>query len=103
MSQHRATILSATYAAPLWCRFPRLAQAPALHPQHRAYAILTASELVRQTDAPHYTVVDCHGDGCAVYAAPRYSLVPELTPLQAAIIDAIRRLRRWRYYSDLTD
>jgi hypothetical protein len=82
---------------------PRLAQAPALHHQHRTYVILTASELVRQIDAPHYTVVDTYGAGASVYARPRYSLVAELTPLQAAIIDAIRRLRRWRYYSDLTD
>ena len=98
---HRATILHASYAAPTWSRFPRLAQAAPLHPQARTYAVVTASELVRQTDAPHYTVVDCHGDGCAVYRKPAYSIVPAYDAWQASVLDAIRRLRRWRYYSDL--
>jgi hypothetical protein len=72
--------------------------APALHPQARTYAIVTASAAVDRV--PAYTVVDCHSDGAAVYTAPRYSLVPALTDWQAEVIAAVRHLRRWRLYSD---
>jgi len=75
--------------------------APALHVQARRYAVLTASQTIDR--APAYTVVDCHSDGASVYAAPRYSLVPALTEWQAAVIDAVRHMRRWRLYSDSPD
>jgi len=75
--------------------------APVLHAQARRYAVLAASEAIDR--APAYTVVDCHADGAAVYAAPRYSLVPALTDWQAAVIDAVRHMRRWRLYSDSPD
>jgi len=75
--------------------------APALHVQARRYAVLTATEALPA--APRYSVVDCHADGASVYAAPRYSLVPALTDWQAAVIDAVRHMRRWRLYSDSPD
>jgi hypothetical protein len=96
---HASTSL--TVSAAIWQRYPRLAQAASLHEQARRYAVLTATEALPA--APRYSVVDCHADGASVYAAPRYSLVPALTDWQAAVIDAVRHMRRWRLYSDSPD
>lgn len=71
-----------------------------LHAQARAYHIAAASAEVAAIAAPAYMLPDCHGNGAAAYAQPRYSLVPALTDWQAEVIDAIRHLRRWHCYSD---
>jgi len=80
---------------------PMPAPPPPLHPLARNYAILTASEAIDH--APHWSIVDTHGDGCAAYRQPHYSLVPALTDWQAEVISAVQRMRRWRYYSDSPD
>jgi hypothetical protein len=80
---------------------PMPAPAPALHPQARTYAIASASAAIDH--APHYSIVDTHGDGCSAYYAPRYSLVPALDEWQSEVISAVQRMRRWRYYSDSPD
>jgi hypothetical protein len=71
---------------------------PALSTPVRNRLIAVASSAIDH--APNYSVVDTHSDGCAVYAAPKYSLVPAYDDWQAMVIDAVRRMRRWRYYSD---
>jgi hypothetical protein len=71
---------------------------PALSTPVRNRLIAVASSAIDH--APNYSVVDTHSDGCAVYATPKYSLVPAYDDWQAMVIDAVRRLRRWRYYSD---
>jgi hypothetical protein len=72
--------------------------------QARRFAILTASESVSaDANVARYMLTDCHSDGAHAYCQPRYSLVPALDDWQLAVIEAMRRLRRWRYYSDLAD
>jgi hypothetical protein len=51
---------------------------------------------------PRWTIADTYGAGASAYrtpAAPR----GVWTPLQAAVLDACQRLRRWRYYADVVD
>lgn len=71
---------------------------PVLSTPVRNRLIAVASSAIDH--APNYSVVDTHSDGCAVYATPKYSLVPAYEGWQAMVIDAVRRMRRWRYYSD---
>jgi hypothetical protein len=98
--QHATTDL--TVSAAVWQRYPRFACAYSLHAQARRYAVLTASEHM-PAPAPRYMLTDCHSDGAAAYAAPRYSLAPAYDEWQAMVIDAVRRMRRWRYYADSPD
>lgn len=96
--------INASHASAVWHRYPRLACAASLHVQARRYAILTASESVSaNASVPHYMLTDCHSDGAHAYCQPRYSLVPALDDWQLAVIEAMRHLRRWHCYSDLTD
>ena len=84
-----------------WRRYPRLAQAAPLHVQARTFAIVEADANVDRV--AHYSVVDCHANGAAYYTPVRYSLVPAYAEWQAAMLDAVRRLREWRNYSDSPD
>ena len=84
-----------------WQRWPRLAAHAPLHVQARTFAIVEASASVEHV--AHYTVVDCHSNGAAYYAPVRYSIVPAFTEWQAAMLDAVRRLREWQRYSDSPD
>lgn len=96
--------LTLTASAAAWHRYPRLAVHTPLHVQARRFAILTASESVSaDANVARYMLTDCHSDGAHAYCQPRYSLVPAFEPWQAAILDAMAHLRRWRYYSDLAD
>lgn len=73
---------------------------PTLPEAERRRRIARASSAVAADIAPRYSVVDCGERGASVYAplpAPRQ---PLYTPLQAALLDGIRRMRRWRYYSE---
>ena len=85
-----------------FCRFPRATRPRSLTPAERSAATASAA-IVVASQPPTWSIVDCHGDGAAAYYAPRYSLVPAYDGWQAAVIDAIRHLRRWRYYSDSAD
>lgn len=87
-----------TVSAAVWQRYPRLACAAPLHPQARTFAIVEADAAVERV--AHYSVVDTHAAGAAYYTPVRYSLVPALPEWQLAVLDAVRRLREWRKYSD---
>lgn len=72
---------------------------PYLPERERRLRIARASSAVAQQTAPRYTIVDCHGRGAAAYRHDSAgAAAPMFTPLQAALLDGIRRMRRWRYY-----
>jgi hypothetical protein len=81
-----------------WSRYPRLAQFESLEARQRNLYMARAS--VRVPLCRRYTVVDVAQQGAAYYAPTAPSAAPLYSPLQAALLDAIRRMRRWHYYSD---
>ena len=93
---HAHTTLTASAAT--WQRYPRLACARSLPAQARTFHVVEAAQGIDHV--AHYTVVDCHSNGAAYYATPRYSLVPQFEAWQLACLAAISRLREWQRYSD---
>lgn len=81
-----------------WQRYPRLAQFEPLEARQRNLYVARAS--VRVPHCQRYTVCDTHASGAAYYAPVRHSPAPLYSPLQAAMLDAVRMLRRWQYRSD---
>jgi hypothetical protein len=86
-----------TAAPAVWHRYPPLAQFEPLEPRQRQLYAARAS--VRVPLCRRYTVVDVAQVGAAYYAPQRPTRQPHWTPVQAAMLDAIRMLRRWDYVS----
>jgi len=67
----------------------------------RRKRVARASMAVALDSAPHWTIVDTHGIGAAAYRTGAMAeAAPALEPWQAECLEAIRHLRRWRYYAD---
>jgi hypothetical protein len=87
-----------------FCRWPRAAIAAPLPLIERRRAVARASMWVALNATPHWTIVDTHGQGAAAYRHPSANAAaPLYSPLQCAILEAIRHMRRWRYYADALD
>jgi hypothetical protein len=92
----RASVRGSAFPA-VWHRYPRLGVFATLAPRQRNLHVARAS--TRAPRAPRYTVVDVNERGAAYYAPPSTPRAPHWSPLQAALIDAVRMLRRWDRYA----
>lgn len=90
----------ADWTLPTWSRWPRRLTPYRTLPivDHRRI-VARASMQVALDRAPRWTMPDTYGQGAAAYRQAA-SAPPAWTPLQAAMLDAIRRMRRWSYYAD---
>jgi hypothetical protein len=79
---------------------PAYTQAASLPQSERMLTIGRAS--TRVPAERHYRVVDTGSVGAAYYAPQRPAAQPLYAPWQAAVLDAVRMLRRWQYRSDAT-
>ncbi len=66
----------------------------------RRRIVARASMQVALDAAPRWTIVDTFQAGAAAYRLGGAPRAPLYSPLQAAILDAIRHMRRWHYYAD---
>lgn len=83
-----------------WSRWPRRLELDFVPDAERRRVVARASMWVALTHAaPRWTIVDTHSQGAAAYRHPIARATPLYTPLQAAILDAIRHMRRWSYYA----
>lgn len=89
----------ADWTLPTWSRWPRRVELDFVPDAERRRIVARASMRVALSAAPRWTIVDTHGIGAAAYRHPIASAPPLYSPLQAAILDAIRHMRRWRYYA----
>lgn len=81
-----------------FCRLPRQCSMARL--PEAAQALIVARASSRRPYAALYTVPDVFQLGASVYAPEAAQRMPAFTDWQAAMLDAVRRVRRWRYYAE---
>lgn len=92
----------ASYQPGVLCRlppsYPSALRTEAL--AERRKRVARASMAVALASAPRWLIVDTANNGAEAYRKPASKRIPLYSPLQCAILEALRHMRRWHRYAD---
>ena len=83
------------------CRLPSTSAPIRMLPAEAHAAVVASAAMeVALASAPRWTIVDVGQLGAGAYTAPVASAAPLYDAWQAAVLSAVRMLRRWQWYAE---